>query len=253
MKIVISPAKSLELERSVPASTYTQPEFIEKASTLNKVLAKKSPRSLSKLMNISADLAELNHARNQDFDIPFKPSNARQAVYTFNGDVYQGLDPYTFEADEIDRMQEQLRILSGLYGVLRPLDLMQAYRLEMGTKLKVGRKKDLYEFWKKDVTAFLNNELVDDELFINLASKEYFSAVDKKSLKVPVISPVFKDWKNDKLRVISFFAKQARGSMVRYIIKEKIEDTEGLKGFNYMGYTFSEEHTVNANEPVFVR
>lgn len=253
MKIVISPAKSLELEREIPVSQHSQPEFIDKAATLNKILAKKSPRSLSKLMSISSDLAELNYTRNQEFELPLKPENSRQAVYMFNGDVYQGLDVYSLPESKVERMQQSLRILSGLYGILKPLDLIQPYRLEMGTSLKVGRKKDLYEFWKKDITDFLNDELEEDELFINLASKEYFSAIDSKKLKVPVITPVFKDWKNDKLRVISFFAKQARGSMVKYILEENVQDLDGLKGFDHMDYSFSQEHTVKENEPVFVR
>lgn len=253
MKIVISPAKSLEMEREIPVSRHTLPEFIDKAAALNKILAKKSPKSLSKLMGISSDLAELNYTRNQEFEVPLKPENSRQAVYMFNGDVYQGLDVYSLPESKVEQMQQSLRILSGLYGILKPLDLIQPYRLEMGTNMKVGRKKNLYEYWKKDITDFLNDELEEDELFINLASKEYFSAIDSKKLKVPVITPVFKDWKNDKLRVISFFAKQARGSMVKYILEENVQDIAGLKGFNYMDYTFSQEHTVKANEPVFVR
>jgi cytoplasmic iron level regulating protein YaaA (DUF328/UPF0246 family) len=146
-----------------------------------------------------------------------------------------------------------LRILSGLYGVLKPLDLMQPYRLEMGTQLKVGRKKNLYEFWKKDITEALNKELDEGELFINLASNEYFGAIDTKKLKVPVIAPVFKDWKNDKLKIISFFAKKARGSMVRYILDTDAKTLEDIKGFNYDGYMFSQEHTTKPNEPVFIR
>ena len=195
MKIVISPAKSLDYDTALPTSKYTQPQFLEQAEKLNSVLKKKKPKALMDLMSISDKLADLNWERNQKFDTPFTVDNARPAVYAFNGDVYQGLDAYTIPEDKLDRLQDTLRILSGLYGVLRPLDLMQPYRLEMGTQLKVGRKKNLYEFWKKDIVNFLNSELKDDELFINLASNEYFSAVDTKQLKVPVIAPVFKDWK----------------------------------------------------------
>jgi cytoplasmic iron level regulating protein YaaA (DUF328/UPF0246 family) len=191
---------------------------LEQSEKLNTILKKKKPKALSQLMSISDKLAELNWERNQQFSPPFTPENARPAVYAFNGDVYQGLDVYTLSEDKLDTLQDTLRILSGLYGVLRPLDLIQPYRLEMGTQLKVGRKKNLYEFWKKELTDHLNGELEDNELFINLASNEYFGAVDEKKLKVPVITPIFKDWKNDKLKVISFFAKRARGSMVRYII-----------------------------------
>ncbi|GGG52392.1 UPF0246 protein [Croceivirga lutea] len=253
MKIVISPAKSLDFDSSLPTKRYTEPEFIEEAQKLNKVLVKKKPKALKDLMSISDNLAELNWERNQQFSVPFSPDNARPAVYAFSGDVYQGLDAYTIQEDKLDKLQDTLRILSGLYGILKPLDLMQPYRLEMGTQLKIGRKKNLYEFWKKQLTAHLNNELEDNEVFVNLASNEYFSAIDVKTLKVPVITPIFKDWKNDKLKVISFFAKKARGAMVRYIIDNNISDLEGIKGFNYEEYQFSKEHTLKENQPVFIR
>ncbi|MFW2375937.1 MAG: YaaA family protein, partial [Cellulophaga baltica] len=175
------------------------------------------------------------------------------AVFAFSGDVYQGLDAYSLKETKIAELQNQLRILSGLYGVLKPLDLMQAYRLEMGTSMKVGKAKNLYEFWKKDITASLNSELEEGELFVNLASNEYFSAVDEKNLKVPVIAPIFKDWKNDKLKIISFYAKKARGVMVRYIVDEKVNSLEDLRGFNLDGYLFSKEHTLKENQPVFIR
>ena len=204
-------------------------------------------------MGISDNLAQLNWERNQNFKLPFTPHNARPAVYAFNGDVYQGLDINSLPVNKIVQLQETLRILSGLYGILKPLDLIQAYRLEMGTDLKVGRKKNLYEFWKKSVTEYLNSELKDDELFINLASNEYFGAIDEKALKVPVITPIFKDWKNDKLKVISFFAKKARGSMVRYILDTNAETLEDIKGFNYDEYLYSKEHTLKENQPVFIR
>src|SRR5690606_11886365 len=253
MKIVISPAKSLDFESALPIKEYSQPQFLEQSLKLNAVLRKKTPKKLSDLMGISANLSELNWARNQEFELPFTPENARQAIYAFNGDVYTGLDAYTLDQGKIDVLQQRLRILSGLYGVLKPLDLIQPYRLEMGTKLHVGSHKDLYAFWKKKITATLNDELTNDELFINLASNEYFGAVDKKSLKVPVITPIFKDWKNDKLKVISFFAKKARGAMVRYIVDTNAHSLEDLKGFNTDGYQFSEQYTLKANEPVFVR
>ncbi|NNE77439.1 MAG: peroxide stress protein YaaA [Pricia sp.] len=253
MKIVISPAKSLDFESTLPTKKYTQPQFLEQAEKLNKLLVKKRPRTLSKLMDISDNLAELNWERNQNFSTPFTPKNARSAVYAFNGDVYLGLDAYTIPEEKLERLQDVLRILSGLYGILKPLDLIQPYRLEMGTQLRVGRKKNLYEFWKKQITGQLNAEMTDDELFINLASNEYFGAVDTKALKVPVITPIFKDWKNDKLKVISFFAKKARGSMVRYIIDKNVETLEDLKGFDYDDYLYSKEHTLTETEPVFVR
>lgn len=253
MKIVISPAKSLDFESKLPTLKNTQPRFIESASKLNVILAKKKPSALSKLMSISDNLAQLNWERNQQFSVPFNPENARPAVYAFNGEVYQGLDAYTIPENKLEQLQETLFILSGLYGVLKPLDLIQPYRLEMGTKLKVGSKKNLHEFWKKELTAYLNSELEDDELFVNLASIEYFGAVDEKKLKVPVITPIFKDWKNDNLKVISFFAKKARGTMVRYIIDSNAKTLDDIKNFNSDGYLFSKEHTLKENQPVFIR
>lgn len=253
MKIVISPAKSLDFESNLPTTQYSQPQFIAQAEKINKTLAKKKPKALMELMSISDNLAQLNWERNQQFSTPFTTENARPAVFAFNGDVYQGLDVYSLQDIQIEQLQDKLRILSGLYGILKPLDLIQPYRLEMGTQLKVGRNKNLYEFWKQEVTNHLNSELEEDELFINLASNEYFSVLDKKALKVPVITPVFKDWKNDKLKVISFFAKKARGAMVRYIVDNKVETMEELKSFDYDGYEFSQAHTVKANEPVFIR
>ncbi|MBT8301832.1 MAG: peroxide stress protein YaaA [Maribacter sp.] len=253
MKIVISPAKSLDFESELPTKKYSQPHFLEQAERLNKVLVKKRPRALSKLMGISNNLAELNWERNQNFSTPFDPTNARPAVYAFNGDVYLGLDAYSIPEQKLEKLQDTLRILSGLYGILKPLDLIQPYRLEMGTSLRIARKKNLYEFWKKQLTDYLNAELEDGELFINLASNEYFGAIDEKNLKVPVITPIFKDWKNDKLKVISFFAKKARGSMVRYILDSNAKTIEDIQGFNLDDYIFSKEHTLKANQPVFIR
>ncbi|MBT8306276.1 MAG: peroxide stress protein YaaA [Maribacter sp.] len=253
MKIVISPAKSLDFESPLPTSKYSQPQFLEQAEKLNKVMAKKRPRALSKLMGISNNLAELNWERNQKFSTPFDPSNARPAVYAFNGDVYLGLDAYSIPEQKLERLQDTLRILSGLYGILKPLDLIQPYRLEMGTQMRIARKKNLYEFWKKQLTEYLNAELEDGELFINLASNEYFGAIDEKKLKVPVITPIFKDWKNDKLKVLSFFAKKARGSMVRYILDSNARSLEDIRGFDLDGYIFSKEHTLKENQPVFIR
>jgi len=253
MKILLSPAKSLDYERPIPTVKYSQPKFLEQSEKLIKVLVKKNPKSLSKLMSISNDLAELNWERNQKFSLPFTPENARPAIYAFNGDVYQGLDAYSISENKLEKLQDTVRILSGLYGVLKPLDLIQPYRLEMGTQLKIGRKKNLYDFWKQSVTNFLNDELEEGELFINLASNEYFGAVDEKNLKTNVITPVFKDWKNDKLKVISFFAKKARGSMVRYILDTDSKTLEDIRGFNLDEYIFSKEHTLKENQPVFIR
>lgn len=252
MKIVISPAKSLDFEAEVPSSKHTTAQFLEQAERLNKVLKKKSPRVLSKLMSISPKLGELNWQRNQDWHLPFTEDNARQAIYAFSGDVYIGLDAYSIPLNKLDQLQEKLRILSGQYGLLRPLDLMQAYRLEMGTKLKLGRKNNLYQFWGETITQKLNEELKDKEVFLNLASNEYFKVIKPKLLKVPVITPEFKDYRNGELKMISFFAKKARGMMVRYIIDNNIEDAKGLKGFNYDGYAF-DSNLSNENKPIFTR
>ncbi|MEZ4854577.1 peroxide stress protein YaaA [Flavobacterium sp.] len=238
MKIVISPAKSLNFETVLPTTNFTQAQFLEKAETIQKALKKKKPKQLTTLMAISDKLAELNWQRNQNWALPFTPQNARPAVYAFNGDVYQGLDAYSVPIHKLDDLQEKLRILSGLYGILKPLDLIQEYRLEMGTQLKVGTRKNLYEFWKKTVTDSLNAELDKDELFINLASNEYFKVIDTKKLKASIITPEFKDYKNGKLKMISFFAKKARGLMVRYIIDTNAKTIEDLKQFNYEGYAF---------------
>lgn len=253
MKIVISPAKSLDFETELPTRRATQPPFLETTEKVNRKLARMSKKELSELMNISDKLAELNHTRYQEFTQEHDSTNARPAVYAFAGDVYVGLDAYTIETEKLDKLQDSLRILSGFYGVLRPLDLIQPYRLEMGTDLAVGRKKNLYELWQAELTKKLNEELEDQELFINLASKEYFKAIDTNSLNVPVITPVFKDLKNGKLKIVSFFAKKARGAMVRYIIDENITDLEGLKGFNIDGYQYSEAESGKKNELVFIR
>lgn len=253
MKIVISPAKSLNFESPLPTQRFSHPVFIGQAEKLNKILAKKKSKSLSSLMGISSDLAALNWERNQNFSTPFTPDNARPAVFAFSGDVYQGLDAYTLNESQLNTLQDTLRILSGLYGLLKPLDLIQPYRLEMGTKLSVGSKKNLYEFWKQTLTGYLNEELEEGELFLNLASNEYASALDAKTLKVPVVTPVFKDWSKDKLKVISFYAKKARGAMVRYIVDSGSTSLDDILGFNYEGYQYSREHTLKESQPVFVR
>ena len=252
MKLVLSPAKSLNFESPLPITQYTEAPFLQQSERLNKLLKSKSARSLSKLMSISDALGQLNHQRNQDWELPFTPENARPAVYTFNGDVYRGLDAYTILQEKLETLQNTVRILSGLYGILKPTDLIQPYRLEMGTKLKVGVKKNLYEFWKKDITKALNEELEDDELFLNLASNEYFKAVDTKALKVPVITATFNEFKNGKYKMISFFAKAARGMMARYVVDTNAKTIEDLKGFNYDGYGYSESMS-SGNELVFIR
>ncbi|RLD79488.1 MAG: peroxide stress protein YaaA [Bacteroidetes bacterium] len=252
MKIVISPAKSLDFTSNLPTKNYTNAQFLNQAEKINKVLKKKSPKQLSKLMSISDKLGDLNWQRNQDWVLPFTPENSRQAVYAFKGTVYEGLDAYSIPMDKLNQLQNKLRILSGQYGILKPLDLMQAYRLEMGTKLKISRKDNLYQFWGESITQTLNNELKENEIFINLASNEYFKAVKPKLLKVPVITPIFKDYKNGNLKMISFYAKKARGLMVRYIIDNDIENVEDLKGFDYDNYAFDSNLSSN-NQLVFTR
>lgn len=252
MKIVISPAKSLDYETKLPSKKHTEPAFLANAEMVHKAVKDKTPAELSKLMDISDKLADLNWQRNQEWATPFTPKNARPAMYAFNGDVYTGLDAYTIPAAKINKLQDSLRILSGLYGLLKPLDLIQPYRLEMGTHLPVEDNKNLYDYWKKTITKALNDELEDNELFVNLASKEYFDAVDAKLLKVPVIVPEFRDYKDGKLKMISFFAKKARGMMVRYIIDKNVKTLKGLKGFDYDGYAFDAKLS-KGNTLVFTR
>ncbi|WP_422091681.1 peroxide stress protein YaaA [Tenacibaculum ovolyticum] len=241
MKIIISPAKSLDFESKATTSLYTQPRFLEQSIKLNKKLKTLSRKKLSELMKISDDLASLNYERNQNWQTPFELDNAKQAIFSFTGEVFRGIDVNTMPEGKLPTMQDNLRILSGLYGLLKPLDLIQPYRLEMGTRLKVGRTENLYKFWGNELADSLNSELDNDELLVNLASSEYFKALPKKVLKVPMITPVFKDLKNGEYKTIMTFAKKARGLMVRYIIENDIKTIEGLKGFNVNDYRFSEE------------
>lgn len=252
MKIVISPAKSLDFETPLPNKKHSQPKFLKDSRILHKIIKTKKPKELAELMSISDKLADLNWQRNKTWKTPFTVENSRPALYAFAGDVYVGLDGYSIPDDKHDALQDQLRILSGWYGLLKPFDLMQPYRLEMGTNLAVGEDKNLYDFWKKKLTASLNKELSKGELFINLASNEYFSVIDVKSLKVPVITPEFLDYKDGKLKMISFFAKKARGLMVRYIIDTEATTLDDLKGFNYEHYRFDAELS-KGNKLVFTR
>ena len=252
MKIVISPAKSLNLERELPTNQFTESIFLKDAKKVHSVLKKIKPSALADLMEISTNLANLNWQRNQDFKLPFDTENARPAIYAFDGEVYNGLDVFSLPNEKIEILQNKVRILSGLYGLLKPLDLMQAYRLEMGTKIEVGTNKNLYEFWKTKITTSLNKELVKDELFINLASNEYFSAVDTKKLKTKIITPEFKDYKDGKLKTISFFAKRARGLMVRFILDTNAETIDDLKAFDSENYKF-DANLSTSNNLIFTR
>ncbi|MDO5977908.1 peroxide stress protein YaaA [Flavivirga spongiicola] len=252
MKLVLSPAKSLDFESQLPTTIHTEAQFLAQSERLNKLLKKKSAKSLSKLMRISDALGQLNYQRNQDWQLPFTADNARQAVYAFSGDVYRGIDAYNIPEEKITTLQNTVRIISGLYGILKPMDLIQPYRLEMGTKFPVGKNKNLYEFWKKQITKALNEELEADELFLNLASNEYFKAIDTKALKVPVITASFKDFKNGEYKTIMTFAKLARGYMTRYIIDTNANTLDDVKGFNYEGYNFSEPMS-SETDLVFIR
>ena len=253
MKIVLSPAKSLDFETKLPTSRGTQPQFLDTAIKINRKMSRMSKIEVSKLMDISDKLADLNYGRYKDFQEEHTKENSRPAMYAFNGDVYTGLDAYSLPIEKLDFIQERLRILSGLYGVLKPLDIIQPYRLEMGTSIGLYSKKNLYEIWQKKITYFLNKEMQKEELFINLASNEYFKAVDSKKLKARIITPVFKDFSKGKLKIVSFFAKKARGSMVRFIVDMEVETVEELKGFDYDGYKFSEAESSNNTELVFIR
>ena len=252
MKIVISPAKSLDFSTKTPVNDFSKAIFLKQAEEINSVLKQKSPGDLSKLMKISDKLAALNWQRNQEWKLPFTKDNAKQAVYAFKGTVYDGMDAYTIPIDKISQLQNKLRILSGQYGLLKPLDLIQAYRLEMGTKLPIGMAKNLYQYWDTIITEALNKEFSKDDVLINLASNEYFKVLKPKLLKAPIVTPIFKDYKNGNLKIIAFFAKKARGMMVRYIIDNNIEKAEDLKGFNYGNYGFDNNLSTDT-ELVFTR
>ncbi|MDC8832586.1 peroxide stress protein YaaA [Alteromonas gilva] len=254
MLVVVSPAKNLDFESSIPVKDYSQPRLIDEAAKLAGECKSLTPAQLGSLMKISDKLATLNAERFDAFSVPFTPDNARQALFAFNGDVYTGLDAHTLSEPDIHYAQQHLRILSGLYGVLRPLDLMQAYRLEMGTKLDNSRGKNLYEYWGDLITDTLNNALSEqgDNVLVNLASNEYFKAVKKARLNGMIVTPVFKDCKNGQYKIISFYAKKARGLMARYIIQHQVQDVAGLTAFDCAGYYFSEEQS-SATELVFLR
>jgi cytoplasmic iron level regulating protein YaaA (DUF328/UPF0246 family) len=252
MKLVLSPAKSLDYNSKLPTTKATESCFLNESLRINKLLRKESPKQLSKLMKISDNLSQLNYDRNQEWTLPFTKDNARPAIYTFSGDVYRGLDVYTIDNNKLDKVQDTVRIISGLYGLLKPLDLIQPYRLEMGTKFPVGKNKNLYEFWRKQVTQALNEELEDDELFLNLASQEYFKAIDTKALKVPVIDIKFQELKDGKYKTIAIFSKLARGLMTRYVIDTNAKTIEDVKGFSQDRYRYTEDLS-SENELVFTR
>lgn len=241
MLAVLSPAKNLDYESDYPSVEATQPRLLDDAAELVDVCRELSPQQLGSLMKISDKLAGLNAARFAEWSRPFSEHNARPAIFAFNGDVYAGLDAYQLDAGALNASQHQLRILSGLYGLLRPLDLMQPYRLEMGTKLNNPRGKNLYEFWGDTITELLNQDLAQQgtDVLVNLASNEYFSVVNTKALKARVITPVFKDEKNGQYKVISFYAKKARGLMARFMVNQTPTSVSDLKDFDVAGYQFN--------------
>ncbi len=240
MLILLSPAKSLDYETPVEGISHTQPQFVSQSAQLIEVLKKQSPAQIASLMDLSDNLAALNVARYEAWRPKFTAKNSKQAILAFNGDVYDGLDAKTLKSKDLDWAQEHVCILSGLYGVLRPLDWMQAYRLEMGTALANSRGKNLYQFWDTSIAAYLNDRLSKDKVpvVVNLASQEYFKAVDTKVLTARIIECVFEDYKGGKYKVISFFAKRARGLLARYAIQKQIKNPEKLKEFNSDGYGF---------------
>ena len=253
MKILISPAKSLDFDSNIDSLKCTQPVFLNKTSQINSVLKEKSPKDLMQLQGISQKLSDLNWKRNNDYVNNHNKKNSRPAVYAFNGDVYNGIDVKTLSEDKVYDLQKSLRILSGYYGVLKPLDLIQPYRLEMGTKLAVNGSENLYKFWSENITNSILDEMSSEDLLINLASNEYFEAFDKKKFDGRIISPVFKDFKNGKLKIISFYAKKARGMMVRYIVDNEVSSYNELLGFNLGNYSYNEAETSDENFPVFTR
>lgn len=245
MIIVISPAKALDYETPPSTARFSQPDFLDHAAELIDILRQRSPAEIAELMSLSDPLATLNVARYAQWSRPFSPDNAKQAVLAFNGDVYEGLQAASMDEAQLQWAQDHLRILSGLYGVLRPLDLMQPYRLEMGTRLENARGKNLYAFWGERITDELNRLLAAERdagrepVLFNLASDEYFKSVKPAKLKGRLVTAVFEDWKGGRYKIISFYAKRARGLMSRYVIQNRIDDVEGLKGFDSEGYAFA--------------
>ncbi|HZJ94166.1 MAG TPA: peroxide stress protein YaaA [Thiopseudomonas sp.] len=254
MLMVISPAKTLDYTSPLAIEEYSQPRFLEQSSQLVDILRELSPSELASLMKLSDKLTGLNVARFTEWQPNFTPDNARQAILAFKGDVYSGLDASSLSEEDFKYAQQHLRILSGLYGVLRPLDLMQPYRLEMGTRLSNPRGKNLYEFWGERLTESLNQCLSEQNssTLLNLASNEYFKAVQPKLLKANLVNVDFKDLKNGEYKIISFYAKKARGVMARYVIQNKIDTVEALQDFTEQGYYYSPEQS-KPNHLVFLR
>lgn len=254
MLAVISPAKRLDFTSAATTAKHSLPVFLKESKQLIKVLREKSPDEIASLMNLSTALADLNYDRYGEWQTPFTPDNAKVAALAFKGDVYLGMEASTMNDRDWTWAQKHLRILSGLYGVLKPLDLIQPYRLEMGTKLCNPRGDDLYAFWGKRLTETLNEQLADERrpVLVNLASHEYFEAVDEDAIEGRIITPTFKDLKNGRYKFLSFYAKKARGLMTRYIIDNRVSTLKGLKDFDVAGYYFSESQSRGDNW-VFLR
>lgn len=252
MLVVISPAKTLDFETPARTTVSSMPRFLDDSQTLIERMRELAPADIAKLMKISDKLSVLNSTRYETWSLPFTPDNAKQALLAFKGDVYTGLDAETLAPAQDEYAQQHLRILSGLYGIVKPLDLIQPYRLEMGIKLSNTRGKDLYQFWGDKITDSLNAELEKNDVLINLASNEYFKSVQPKNLNARIITPVFKDTKNGVQKIISFYAKKARGLMVRYMIDNQIDNAETLKDFDIAGYQFAASQS-SENEWVFTR
>lgn len=254
MLVVISPAKTLDYETAMPNHVSTDFVFETEAQQLIDNLKDKSVEDIKSLMKLSDKLAQLNHDRYNDWKLPISENKSRASVFAFKGDVYQGLDAYSLDEGDLSFAQDHLRILSGLYGVLKPLDKMLPYRLEMGTKLDNTQGKDLYSFWGEKIASKLNDDMPDDEdsYLVNLASNEYFKAVKKNVLDFEIITPQFLDEKNGKLKIISFYAKKARGLMSKWIIKNRVTSKDELKKFDLEGYYYSEAQSTE-KEPVFLR
>ena len=254
MLITLSPSKGQDFETPALSKTYSKPHALKDSELLIKELRKIKQQDIQQLMSVSENIAKLNTDRYQSFKTPFTPKNAKQAIFAFKGDVYTGLEAETMSTNDLEFAQAHLRILSGLYGLLRPLDLMQPYRLEMGLKFSNQRGKNLYEFWGERITDAINADLLSagTETLVNLASNEYFKAVKTKSLNADIITPQFKDLKNGQYKMISFFAKKARGVMARYIIDNQLTDPDQLKSFTGSGYYFSAEQSLG-NNLVFLR
>lgn len=254
MLTVISPAKTLDYESSLATKKYSKPQLLDASAELISRMREFSALDIAEFMDVSMKIADLNFERFQDWKQPFTTKNARPAVLAFKGDVYDGMDAPSFDDDDFEFLQQHVRILSGLYGYLKPLDLMQPYRLEMGKKLTTDKGKSLYEFWGGEITSRINKELrkQNNPLLVNLASNEYFKVVQKRDVEADIITPQFKDWKNGQYKMISFYAKKARGMMVRYITQNRIDEAEGIKDFDLGGYGYNPKMS-SGNDWVFTR